>query len=241
MKRQHQTLAPPRPGVEVLRRALLQGLAPASDDNPRCPACSGALAEPTDDELLTVAGWPRDDLLEAYGALVVCTFGPPPPPAQGRARLMWCAACDRLFAAGRFPAEYMRLMHEGVQAEQAPYGLLRCLRDQELLHVVLCSTGHSETEERWLKARGCRSWLNHYTHVTDLWDNFWHNESLRLPVMALALQFGYWPEDDESPAGPDPAPADGGAAEDPAGPGYGSILVDDGEPLFGGGGPPGQD
>jgi hypothetical protein len=97
------------------------------------------------------------------------------------------------------------------------------------------------TEERWLKARGCRSWLNHYTYVTDLWDNFWHDHDLALPVMAVALRFGYWPEDDGPPAEPGPAAAGGSAAEDPAAPGYGSILADEGEPLFGGGGPPGQD
>jgi hypothetical protein len=77
---------------------------------------------------------------------------------------------------------------------------LRCLRDRDLLEVVMVSTGHSEVEERWLRARGCRSWLNHFTHVTDRWDNFWHDEVLRLPVMALARQSGYRPDDDGPPA-----------------------------------------
>jgi hypothetical protein len=60
LSRHRLTLATPRPGVEVIRRALLQGLAPAADDNPRCPACNAALAEPTDEQLWTVADWPRD-------------------------------------------------------------------------------------------------------------------------------------------------------------------------------------
>jgi hypothetical protein len=121
----------------------------------------------------------------------------------------------------------MRLMYERIQPEAAPYGLLRCLRDQDLLHAVMVSTGHSETEERWLKARGCRSWLNHYTHVTDQWDNYWHHEALRLPVVMVALEFGYWPDDEAgATAGPGPAAAAGA---------YDDLLVEgDAPPMFGG-------
>jgi hypothetical protein len=204
-------------------RALLRGLDRDPAETPRCPACNEGLAEPTDEQLLSVADWSRPDLLEAYGALGVCTFGPPPVPARGRARLMWCAACDRLFPAGKFPAEHMRLMYEGVRPEAAPYGLLRCLRDEDLLRIVLVSTGHSETEERWLKARGGRSWLNYYDYVPKAFDNYWHVEALVVPVLTLALHFGYWPEDTEPPAGTGP-PA--------AGSPYGDILVDGGPPPF---------
>jgi hypothetical protein len=202
VNRHRQALATPRPGVEVLRRALIKGLDPEPRAHERCPRCGGAPAEPDDDQLLTVAGMSREEIHEA-GAALLGGIGPPPPQPHARARLMWCPACAKLVPAGAYPAEWMRIIHEGnTRPEDAPPGLLRNLRDQALVKLVRISTGHSETEERWLKANGFRSWINYYNgdgrdgpyrHVEDYWV-FAHDDALLGPVLELALSFGWWPE-----------------------------------------------
>jgi hypothetical protein len=191
-----------------------------------CPRCGGALAEPDDDQLLTVADLSREELHEASGALMGGK-GPPPPQPHARACLMWCGGCARLVPAGAYPALWRQIIHESrTQPEDAPHGLLVNLRDQALLKLVRISTGHSETEERWLRANGYRSWINcydgegrdsPYRHVTDYWVPFMHDDALLGPILELALSFGWWPgwggpppgDDAGAPAAPDPAPAAG--------------------------------
>jgi hypothetical protein len=126
--------------------------------------------------------------------------------------------------------------------KDAPPGLLRNKRDEALLKLVRISTGHSEVEERWLKANGYRSWINYYDgegrdspyrHVTDYWVPFMHDDGLLGPVLELDLSYGWWPEwggpppgeDAGAPARPGPAPAVGA---------YDDLLVE-------GGGPPDAD
>src|SRR5262249_39877903 len=144
---------------------------------------------------------------------------------------------------GHYPASWRSIVHEGqTRPEDAPHGLLRNYRDRALVQVVRLCTGHSETEERWLRERGHRSWLNHYDgdrsgseyhHVPDYWP-FFHDDALRGPVLELAMSYGWGPgwggpppgEDAGAAAGPGPAPAAGG---------YADLLVDDGgPPAFGG-------
>jgi hypothetical protein len=136
----------------------------------------------------------------------------------------------------------MRIIHEGTcRPEDAPHGLLRNYRDKALVQVVRLCTGHSEVEERWLRERGHRSWLNYhdgdgggeYRYVTDYW-HFFHDDALLGPVLELAFGYGWWPEwggpppGDDAGAGPGPAPAAGG---------YADLLVEgDAPPLFGGDG-----
>jgi hypothetical protein len=210
--------------------AVARAIDPQPEAHDRCPRCEGALAEPDFDQLLAVADLTGEQLHEAYGSLSG-GMGPPPPPAHSRARLMWCPACARLVPAGAFPAEWQRIIHSGqTRPEDAPHELLRNKRDLALVHVVKLSTGHTETEERWLRANGHRSWLNYYDgdgkdspyrHVTDYWV-FLHDEALAEPVLELAVRYGWWPAvDAEAPAGPGPAPA---------GSSYSDILVDDGGP-----------
>jgi hypothetical protein len=150
---------------------------------------------------------------------------------------MWCPACAKPVPAGHYPAGWQRLIHEGrTRPEDAPHGLLRNRRDLALVGVVKLSTGHTSTEEKWLRANGHRSWLNYYNgdgrdspyrHVTDYWV-FLHDDALAEPVLELALRYGYWPEASDAPAGPGPAPAAGA---------YDDILVDGGDPPPFGQGP----
>src|SRR5262249_53795171 len=60
------------------------------------------------------------------------------------------------------------------------------------------STGHTDTEERWLQANGYRSWLNYHDgdyhdgdrgFVTDYW-HFLHDDALAEPVLELAVRYG---------------------------------------------------
>jgi hypothetical protein len=241
MSRRNLTLSPPRPAVEAVRRALLRGLDPVPQKHEDCPRCGGALAEPDDPQLLTVADLSREELHEASGALMG-GMGPPPPQPRARARLMWCPACARLVPAGAYPAAWMRIIHEGkTRPEDAPHGLLRNYRDKALVQVVQLCTGHTEVEERWLRERGHRSWLNYhdgdgsgsgYRHVTDYWV-FFHDDALLGPVLELAMSYGWWPEwggprpGDDAGAGAGPGPA---AAEGV----YDGLLVDDDvPPMFG--------
>jgi hypothetical protein len=226
--------------LKVTARRLLavaRAVDPEPEAHDRCPRCEGALAEPTDDQLLTVADLPRDQLVALYGALMG-GMGPPPPLPHARAKLLWCERCGRLWPGHPYPAEWRRIIHEGrTRPEDAPPGLLRNSRDRALVHVVMLSTGHSEVEERWLRGRGYRSWLNYHDgdyyqgggqgFVTDYW-HFLHDQALAEPLLELAIRYGWWPMVE--------APAEPGLA--PAGSLYDDILVDTGEPpLFGGGEP----
>jgi hypothetical protein len=224
MRRQQRILAPARPGAEVVCRALLRGLDRDPAETLRCPACNEVLADPTADQLLTVADLAAEELSAAYGALAG-GMGLPPPPQHTRAKLLWCPACTRLVTAGSFPAAWQRLIHEGrTRPEDAPAGLLRNRRDRALVHVVMLSTGHTDTEERWLRANGYRSWLNYYDgdyhqggsqgFVTDYWQ-FLVDDALAGPVLELAIRYGWWPEV-EVPAAPGPASANP----------YGDILIE---------------
>jgi hypothetical protein len=174
---------------------------------------------------LTVANLTGEELSRAYGALLG-GIGPPPPQPHARARLMWCPGCTKLVPAGAYPPLWRTIITEGkTRPEDAPPGLLRNKRDEALLKLVRISTGHSETEERWLKANGYRSWINYYDgegrdspyrHVTDFWV-FSHDDALFEPVLELALSYGWWPDWGGPPpgeaagaaAGPEPAPAAG--------------------------------
>src|SRR5262249_9694169 len=151
LSRHRQALAPARPAVEAVRRALLKGLDPAPQKHEGCPRCGGAPAEPDFDQLLAVAALTGEEIHAAGGA-PLGGLGPPPPQPHARARLMWCPACTRLVPAGHYPASWRSIMHEGTTApEDAPHGLLVNLRDQALVKLVRLSTGHTEAEGRWLR------------------------------------------------------------------------------------------
>src|SRR3989442_9555345 len=101
---------------------------PAAD---RCPTCqSDDLAEPREEEWLTLAAWSYADLMRADEEL-----------RQSKARLAWGRACQRLVAIGTHDPDWQRQFWEGCEGSELR-GHIRCL---SLLRAAMTSPWEQET------------------------------------------------------------------------------------------------
>jgi hypothetical protein len=117
-------------------RTDLRLLAPPPPPDDACPRCGGRdLAEPTRDQLLTIAGWTEQEAREAAVDLGRGMFG---FTHNARSKLVWCPACERIVPAGRFDRKWFLYTWEWepVPDDYCDPALDRYCRDKRLADYV---------------------------------------------------------------------------------------------------------
>jgi hypothetical protein len=183
-----------QPAAEVVRLALVNGLA---RDDKECPSCQGTVAEPDLDQLLDVVNLPDDELwdLSRPGRGLGCSL----VPSGVKAAFAWCPGCQRLVAAGEFPQAWWDcLWRRPTPSREAPHGLLRHLAHHALLDVVTGARNCRRAPAWWLDRQGHPDQRAHFqTEVDDqtwYWRNFAHDTDLLAPVFMVAVKLGWLPQ-----------------------------------------------